>query len=73
MSDEQYWLAFWRSVFLAAALAISAMAGCTVHRDVLKYDAIKAGADPQALACANGAERDDQHICTLIAQRGVSK
>lgn len=47
--------------------------GCTVHRDVLRYDAIKSGVDPIALSCASGVSDNEQHICTIIAQKEKTK
>lgn len=57
----------------AAVLIVATMGGCTVHKNVLKYDALKAGVDPMALSCASGISDNEQHICTLIAQKEKSK
>lgn len=57
----------------AAVLIVATMGGCTVHKNVLKYDAIKAGVDPMALSCASGISDNEQHICTLIAQKEKAK
>jgi hypothetical protein len=43
--------------------------GCTVHRDVLKYDAIKSGVNPMVISCASGIGEKELHICTLIAEK----
>lgn len=57
----------------AAAVIVATMGGCTVHKNVLKFDAIKAGVDPMALSCASGISDNEQHICTLIAQKEKAK
>lgn len=58
---------------VAAVLIVATMGGCTAHRNVLKFDAIKAGADPMALSCASGVSDNEQHICTIIAQKEKAK
>lgn len=47
--------------------------GCTVHKNVLRAELIKAGADPMALSCASGVSDNEQHICTIIAQKEKAK
>ena len=56
-------------VCVAFVLMVVSMSSCTIHRDVLRFDAIKTGVDPMALSCASGVETNEQHICTIIAQR----
>ena len=58
---------------VAAVLVVATMGGCTVHKNVLRFDAIKAGADPMALSCASGVSDNEQHICTIIAQKEKAK
>lgn len=60
-------------ICVALAVIVATMGGCTVHRDVLKYDAVKSGVDPMALSCAYGIADNEQHICTIIAQRETRK
>jgi len=48
---------------------ILTVGGCTVHKNELRFEAIKAGVDPMALSCAAGINSNEQHICTIIAQR----
>ncbi len=58
---------------VALAVIIATMGGCIVHRDVLKYEAVKSGVDPMAISCASGIRDNEQHVCTLIAQREARK
>ncbi len=60
-------------ICVALAVIIATMGGCTVHRDVLKYEAVKSGVDPMAISCASGIQDNEQHVCTLIAQRETRK
>lgn len=58
--------------YLCGAFAVFVLTagGCTMHRNVLRYEAIKSGVDPMALSCASGVSDNEQHICTIIAQKG---
>lgn len=47
--------------------------GCEMHRNALKYEAIKAGVDPMALSCAVSVSERERDICMVIAKRGESK
>lgn len=73
MTEEQFWIAFWKLALAFCFGAIVVMGGCTVRKNELKYEAIKAGVDPMAISCAAGVGTNEQHICTLIAQRGAAK
>lgn len=73
MNENEFWIALWKIAAAFCFGAIVVMGGCTVQRDQLKYDAIKGGVDPMVLSCAVGVEASEQHICTLIAQRGPAK
>ena len=52
---------------------VATMSGCTAHKNVLRFDAIKAGVDPMALSCASGVESKEVYICTIIAQKEKAK
>lgn len=67
MSDNETTVA--KYLCVAAVLMVATMGGCTAHKNVLRFDAIKAGADPMALSCASGVSDNEQHICTIIAQK----
>ena len=58
---------------VALAVIVATMSGCTVHKNVLKYEAVKSGVDPMAISCASGIRDNEQHVCTLIAQREARK
>lgn len=64
--DEQTFIKYLCAMFITFVVTVG---GCTAHRDVLRYEAIKNGADPMALSCASGVETNEQHICTIIAQK----
>jgi len=58
---------------IVCCVLIVVAGGCTIRKNELKYEAIKSGVDPMALSCASGVGNNEQHICTLIAQRGQQK
>lgn len=67
MNDENL---FWKLAAAVATVAILTMGGCTTYRSARFYDAVNNGADPMELSCANRVGEREQHICTLVAQRG---
>ncbi len=71
MSDNETIVA--KYLCIAAVLVVATMGGCTVHKNVLRAELIKAGADPMALSCASGVSDNEQHICTIIAQKEKAK
>lgn len=71
MSDNETSVA--KYLCVAAVLMVATMGGCTVHKNVLRFDAIKAGVDPMALSCASGVESKEVYICTIIAQKEKAK
>lgn len=62
-----------KAVATVFCVFILTMGGCQVHRDGLKYEAIKSGVDPMALSCAVGVSERERDICMIIAKRGESK
>ena len=54
---------------IAFMVFMTTVSGCTVHRDILRYDAIKSGVNPMVLSCASGIDSKELHICTLIAEK----
>lgn len=56
-----------------ACVFVLTVGGCTIRENELRHDLIKSGVDPMALSCAADIGTNEQHICTIIAQRGEKK
>ena len=70
MSDENLWI---KAIAAVICVFILTAGGCTIHKNELRCQAIKAGVDPMVLSCAAGVNSNEQHICTLLAQREGKK
>ena len=67
---EDTWI---KAVAVVACVFILTTGGCQARKNELRFEAIKAGVDPMVLSCAAGVSSNEQHICTIIAQREVKK
>lgn len=70
-SDDQFQLAMWRTLSIAAVLIVLAMAGCAATTNNQDNNAIarmvKDGADPIAAGCIIRPSKERNSQCVLVA------
>lgn len=71
MSDDQFWIAIWRTVGTVLAVFVMTFGGCTMHSNYMServlQNAIAKGANPLDAACAAYGFSERNTVCAIRA------